>query len=109
VLSSAIFDGLIAEYRESGRLLGVMTGVQRERVIYLQHVMVWPHAPAGTLLRMLDRIERLAWDRQPESVVLDVEHDHPFAAALKVLARRRGYQPFRETDTTTWFVKRERP
>lgn len=106
-LRSALYSGLIFEYREGGKLLGVMTGIERDTGIYLQHVMMWPGAPMGALVRMLIVAERQARERKPTYIVLDIENDHPQRETLTALAARRGYQKFTQDGQSTWFVKYE--
>lgn len=107
--SVTFFDGLIAEYRENDRLLGVMTGTVDGEAhptgLVLQHVMVWPGVPAGTLLRMLMQAEQAAWLRA-EYIILDVEHTHPHATLLHALAERRGFREYAKSEKTTWYIKR---
>jgi hypothetical protein len=103
------FPGLIAEYRTGeGRLLGIMTAVRDEatRDVCLQHIVVWPDAPGGTLTRMLRDVEIDAWrDLRPARIFLDVEHQHPYAAQLRAVAERRGFRLWHADHATTWFVK----
>ena len=110
-MPTKIYAGIIAEYREDGRLLGVMTAVLKPVVswrnaIVLQHVMLWPGAPNGALVRMLVEVEGAAWaEYSPDAIVLDVEHAHPYAKVLRRLARIRGFRHHSSTDSTTWFIK----
>ena len=106
--SVRLFNGVIAEYREdSGRLLGVMTGVRDENGdVLLQHMMLWPKVDPSAMLRMLRDVENEAWQQlAPARIFLDVEHNHPSAEGLRALAARRGFKFWHADTTTTWFVK----
>ena len=105
---SSLVPGWVAEYRDdTGKLLGAMTGVTSpEGDMLLQHVMLWPGVPLGTLPRMLRVIERRVWEEvRPRRIFLDVERAHPGALALQRMALRHGFRYFHEDDNTTWYVK----
>ncbi len=100
--------GLLFEYREDTRLLGVITAVYADGIALLQHLMIWPGAPATTLARMVKAVEARLWEDGIESIELDIEHAHLYCDALAFLAWRRGYVVCEQDETTTWF-KKERP
>lgn len=107
--SAALYEGYIYELREQGRLLGIATGVwdpNDSESLLLQHIVVWPGAPHGTLLRLLHAAERAAWrSLRPKRLYLDIEHQHPNAKRLRRLAERFGYRAYCRTNSTTWFIK----
>lgn len=112
---SLLYPGIIFEYREDGRVAGVMTGIihflnqrgETRRVwVLLQHVMLWPGAPKGALVRMLAEAEQMTWDQEdPEAILLDVESSHPHAEKLRQLAESSGFSYHSHGDGTTWYIK----
>lgn len=115
VVNSQLYPGIIFEYREDGRVAGVMTGIvhflsqrhEPRRVwVLLQHVMLWPDAPKGALIRMLVEAEQTTWKQEdPEAIVLDVEPTHPYAEKLRQLAVASGFHFHSNADGTTWYIK----
>lgn len=85
---------------DTGLPLGVITGYVKDRCFFIEHVMVFPYAPATTLLRMVSSgIDRLFMsDIGFTSAVVHWKKDHPFARGLEVLAERFGFTKYHVDD-----------
>jgi hypothetical protein len=70
--------------------LGVLTGYERDDGWQLEHVIVFPQAPFGTLLPMLRAGLAEAWHRRYAYVLLTIPHALPTASGLKACAKRVG-------------------
>jgi hypothetical protein len=83
---------------------GVLTGHRRDEGWQLQHVIVFPQAPPGTLLPMLKAGLAYAWEQRWAYVLLTIPHALPTAEGLKVCAKRVGGIEYHVTDEWSHWV-----
>jgi hypothetical protein len=85
---------------------GVLTGCEREGNVYwLEHVIVFPTAPRGFLLRMLQAGIEEAWSLHFGAIVFCIPDAFPLARRLESVGRRFGFVPYTQEGGYTWYVK----
>jgi hypothetical protein len=96
--SHVAFNRVVFTYEPEGLPLGMVTGFVRDECFYVEHVVVFPYAPASTLLRMTAAGLARLWasDLALRSVAVHWTKNHPNAAGLEVLAERFGFTRYNE-------------
>ena len=84
---------------------GVLTGYVDGTTFRVEHVIVLPGSPAGTLVRMLRAGLDEAWRRGYASVALHLPHAFPLTPALTQLARRLGFDWYTRDGFATYWVR----
>lgn len=105
---SVEFGRIVYTYLDTaGVPLGAITGYEKDKCFFIEHIMVFPHAPHTTLLRMVaSGLKRLAEsDIGFRSATVYWLKAHPLAAGLAVLAERCGFTQYHEDETTVHWAR----
>lgn len=84
---------------------GLITGYEEGTGFLVEHVVVWPNTPLGTLRRMLQSGMQEAWTRELDHLIVMIPRVYSKADALILLARRMGFTEYAGTEEAAWFVR----
>lgn len=99
-------DRMVTTFEVDGWPVGVLTGCEREgNTYYLEHVIVLPRAPRGTLMRMLKAGIEEAWTLRFGSIVYCIPDDFPPRRGLERVGQRLGFQAYTHEEGATWYSK----
>ena len=99
------YSQIVLTYEIDGKPQGVLTGYSENNKFVLCHVMVFPHAQASTLQRMLHVGLAEAWTREYEAVLFCIMKSHPDHEALCRVGERLGFVPYDVNAEKGWYVK----
>ena len=105
VVSHIVTNRVVWTYQADNWPLGVITGYENEHGFFIEHVIVFPHVPRGTLLRMLRAGMAEAWDRGYCAIRFCLPEEFPLTFQLTSLARRLGFEPYIETMGMTFYIR----
>lgn len=96
----------VITYQENGWPVGVLTGygLTGGDTWHIEHVIVFPHAPRGTLLRMARAGIAEAWAQYYSKIIFGVPMNHPNAYPLTQLAWRLGFRPYTANEYAWWVL-----
>lgn len=96
---------LVWTYAPEGTAIGLITGREQEDGdgLLIEHIVLFPYAPPGQLLRMLHAGVKTAWDSGYLYLQLLIPQGAP--SEFFTLARRMGFEAYEWDDTATWFVR----
>lgn len=99
------FDRVVFTYQPEGVGLGLVTGFIQDGCFFIEHVHVFPGAPASTLVRMLRTGMEMVWAYGCTRIAAHHTHTHPLAQGLDAVARRFGMRMYHDDiDARHWAI-----
>ena len=102
-MSHVVEDRLVFTYAPDNVALGLLTGYGCGTMFVLEHVVVFPNAPAMTLWPLVDAGLTEAWARYA-SVVFCLPKTWTLTPSLRVLGEQLGFVAYAEDEELTWYV-----
>ncbi len=100
-----VSERLVFTYQPDGLPRGLITAVEDTDGLVLEHVVVFPGAPAGTLLRLVRIGLKHCAEFGFRSVRFGMPDAFPLASGLGRLATRLGFEVYLREDGWTWWVR----
>ena len=94
VVSHLVTNRVVWTYQPDGWPRGLITGAENEKGFFIEHVVVFPGAPRGTLAAMVRAGLAEAWTRGYRSLGFYLPDAFPLRLRLDHLAQRLGFEPY---------------
>jgi len=99
-------DRIVATWEPGRWPSGLLTGRDDQAGGFaLEHVVVFPGAPATALMDMLRDGLAEAWEQGFKYVTWHVPHAFPLSIALAEVGRRLGFEKVDEDRTNAYFIR----
>lgn len=98
-------DRFVTTFSVDGWPVGILTGCERDwNTFYLEHVVVFPDSPRGTLVKMLRAGVEEAWAKRFACIVFCLPDGFPLKRGLEVAGKRLGFEAYTHEEGATWYA-----